>query len=349
MRNQLICLLAMMILPLSAFAVKVKEMYQVQLPVVSQSDHEREDAVQKGFRQILLRASGDPKIEQNSTIRENLNKANYYVQEYSYLEPAPNASEYIIQIRYDKKQVHRFLTEAGASYWGENRPLILTWLTVSLTGRPSEIVNSGSGGTIAEAIKEQTKKYGLPLILPVMDMDDMSKITPTDVNEMTMPILKEAAKRYSPDVYLVGKMQQEKDIFRSDWRLLLGNDEWHWTASDKNPAQIIATVMSEVSATLSKYYEVKLINTKETWIKLEVSNINDRTELNSLIQQINQLQAVQQVQLSQVMGDVVDLSVQIRGTLEGFLQSMAINHYMEFKGQDAATNMLNYRWHGTQS
>lgn len=325
-----------------AFAVKVTSLYQYEMPVDSQADDVRAQAVREGFLQVLIKISGDPQIAENPDIKPLLRRADYFVQEFSY--SAPDASPYYtLKIRYDRNDINRLLKKAGVSYWGENRPLILVWVSYTNIKNFAEIIGNENPGNILTTMKLQGKKYGLPLIFPMMDVTDIDQVSTTDIKEMSLSTLKEAGKRYAPDAMLIGAIEQTNIDFQSHWQLVLGTNQWAWNISEKLIDDVIASVLNQTSQTLAKYYVEKAANAPQ-WIKVEVTNITKRDELVQLMQYLKQLTAVQQVQLVQIVGDVVDISILVRGSLNAFQQNASVNQRLVLKSQDEANNKLIYQW-----
>ena len=79
----------------SALAVKVSSLYQAEIAVASQADDARVQAVKDGLLQVLIKMSGDPAINANPDIKQSLQRADYYVQEFSYSAPTTASSQYL--------------------------------------------------------------------------------------------------------------------------------------------------------------------------------------------------------------------------------------------------------------
>lgn len=340
--RQLLCTVLVLTLLSSAFAVKVASLYQYEVAVVSQSDEVRMQAVKDGLLYVLIKVSGDPHIADNSTIKPFLEKADYYVQEFSYSSP-PTSPFFTLQIRYDHNDINRLLRKAGVAFWGENRPLILAWIAFTNDKHFAEIIGNETPGDIITTMKQEAKKNGLPLIFPMMDVTDVSQVSPGDIDDMSIKLLKEAGKRYAPDALLIGAIKQTDIDYKSQWQLLVGNNQWHFDLSDRLLTELVTQLMNDVSQTLAKYYVEKIANEPQ-WIKLEVTNITKRDDLVQLMQYLKQLSAVQQVQLSQVMGDVVDISILLRGSLTNFQENATIGKRLILKSQDDSNNKLIYEW-----
>jgi hypothetical protein len=337
MKKLLFSLMMSILFPLSAsYAVQVSSLYQAEILVASQTEDQKQQAVADGFLQVLIKLTGDAQIGNNPVIRLALRKADYYVQEYTYLAPAADASEYQIKIRYESDDINRLLKKAGVAYWGENRPLLLVWLSIEDGSGNAEIVASEAPGNEYSTLKQQGRNYGVPLIFPMMDMDDMNKVSVNDVNSMTVSILSDAAKRYSPDALLIGNISKTTAAgVQGKWRLVLADNSWSWVINEKTTADEMTAIMHVVSQTLAKNFVVKTANAQDLLLKLQVTNVTQRDDLSQLMQYLKQLTPVEQVDIVQVSGDVVELSVIVRGSLTGFLKNATIGD---------ATNTLVYQW-----
>jgi uncharacterized protein len=327
-----------------AFAVKVSSLYQADIPVAAQTDDLKTQAVRDGFLDVLIKLSGDGQVGDNPVIKASLLRPDYYVHEISYSQPTPDASEYLLRIRYEPNDINRLLRKAGVSYWGEMRPLILVWLAITNKHQTTEIIGHEMPGDIFATMKHQSNRYGLPLIFPVMDVTDINQISPKDVISVSLPVLKEAAKRYAPDALLIGNMQETDNGIESQWLLMLNKNQWKWVITEKSVDLVISTLMNQISQTLAKHYVAKAADVPSVWVKVEVMNVTQRSDLTELLKYLKQLTPVQQVQLIEVSSDVVELSIQIRGSLETFQKNAAIGQRLSLKYQDPKDKKLFYVW-----
>lgn len=325
-------------------AVKVSSLYQVEVPVAAQTDDLKAQAVKEGFLEVLIKLTGDAQIGNNPIVKASMQRPDYYVQEFSYSPSTTDSSQYILRIRYESSDINRLLKKAGISYWGETRPLILVWLAATSQAHHAEIIGHEMPGTLFSVIRHQSKKYGLPMIFPVMDVADVSQISPEDITTVALPTLKEAAKRYAPDALLIGKIQQDNDRYESEWQLILNKEQWKWVIVDKTHELIVASLMNQISQALAKHYVVKEIDNPDRWLSMEVMNITQRDDLAALLKYLKQLAPVKQVQLLEVSSDVVELSIQIRGSLDNFQKNAAIGERLNLKYQDPKSSKLFYVW-----
>ncbi len=326
----------------TAWAVKMTSLYQAEVPVMTQTDADREQAIKQGLIQVLIKVSGDFAIDKNPVIKSNLKRAAYFVQEYSY-QPT-NDSQYILQIRFSKSDIATLLKKVKITTapLNEERPLTLVWLVYS-KGEQSEIIGNESPGNLLTIMKQRGKSYGLPLIFPMMDMTDMDKVTVLDVHKPDISLLQAAGKRYAPDALLIGRIDESDNMFRSEWQLVLGGNQWNWIISNEKIDNIIATVLSQVSQTLAKQYVEKIVS-PSSLLELEVANVKERDDLINLMDYLKKLTQVKQVELAQVSGDTVSLSVEVQGSMSNFEQNPTMNQHLILKSQDTTKNKLVYEW-----
>lgn len=243
-------------MPILAQAITVTKLYQTSMPVMSQSDDERAQAVRQGFLQLLVKLTGNQTIEKNPDIKAALQRADYYISEYSYSLPTPQSATYHLNVRFEPADVNRMLRKSGITFWGDKRPLILVWLAVT-NHHGTEIIGSETNGEVLDSMTHEGKKLGLPLIFPLMDVADMSHVSAEDVQTMSLASLLEAGKRYSPSAYLIGTITQADDGYASEWELVMNKNHWKWNIDEKSTDDIIASVLNETSQTLIKYYGIR--------------------------------------------------------------------------------------------
>jgi hypothetical protein len=293
----------------------------------------------------LVKLSGNPDIEKTPAIKLALKRAEYYVQEYSYEPPVDAESNYTIRIRFEKTDMNRLLKKSSVAYWGEKRPLILVWLVTTNINEDYQIIGSEESSNLFSAFKKEGKKYGLPLIFPMMDMTDLDQVTPDDVAGMKIAVLNSAGKRYAPDALLIGKVIDNKSELSSRWVLVVKGNSTEFTVSNLSPDLLFSDLLNQVRQTLAKQMATVTPEAlPQIALKLQVTNVSEPEDLTQLMAFLKQLTPVLRVQLSQVLDDVVDMDIQLQGTLASFQQNTALTQRMMLTSQDATSNKLIYEW-----
>ena len=235
----------------------MKALYEVEMSVASQAADARAEAIREGFQEVLIKLTGDQDVAKNKLIKSSLDKADYFVQEYSYSSPTVSSATYNLRVKYNEPDVKRLLRKAGAKHWGEKRPLVLVWLATINDRHEVDILGVETANDVLENFKRQGQRYGLPLIFPVMDVTDMEKITSDNITSLAMPELRDASKRYGPDVLLVGTIEQDDGGYRGKWNLIWNDKSWDWVVSGDTQEKLIAEVLDNVSQILSRRRNVQ--------------------------------------------------------------------------------------------
>ena len=175
----------------SAHAVTVSDLYVADVYVTAESDSQRLSGARAGLLQVLVRVSGSQSVVDSPEIRAALRSPTRYYYQYSYRatdrtfqvgdEILPGR---ILRLSFEPNAVAGLLRDAGYAVWGSNRPSVLLWVAVQdENGRSivSEIDGDSSGADIKQAFDELAKARGLPILYPLLDLEDTSRVSEAEV------------------------------------------------------------------------------------------------------------------------------------------------------------------------
>ena len=221
-------------------------LYDVQVPVASQTDAERQRATRHAFVEVLGRVTGSAQVPMTSAIAAALATPARYTRRYKFTSttpeaglPQPNGNALLFDVGFDPGAVLALLRDAQLPIWGANRPTVLVWLAVRGSGR-NEVVAAGEANTAegwAAALRKRARQRGVALALPLMDLRDLE--TPTAaVWGFFWEDIKAASGRYGADLVLVGRATLGHDGWWTDWELRQPArfDSATFAAGDEPPA-----------------------------------------------------------------------------------------------------------------
>src|SRR5450830_2059573 len=238
------------LLSLAIHAQTLNGLYQVREPVSSQTPDERNQATQRALETLVLRLTGDPKALQNPGLAEVRKDPQQIISQYGYDAGPPES----LQVDFDPVSTDRALRGAGLSIWGSNRPSILGWwLNDSTDG--SNLV--GDGQAVAQALRRAAQHRGLPLRLPLGDLDEQVVATAPNLESADATPLRAASERYGADAMLAVHARQEGSQWQAKWRLWLGDKSEQGTAQGADTAAVADAVMLAVSQKLAPRFAVK--------------------------------------------------------------------------------------------
>jgi hypothetical protein len=311
----------------AANAVRVTALYQGVVPVASQSSADRDRMLQPALQQVFVKVSGSNQVLNNPTLKSRLSSASTLMQEFSYT-PAPSfiaaTTPYLLHINFDPDGVNKILRDAGVPIWGQNRPLLLVWLDFETVNHKAEIIGANSSSDISVILKQNMDRRGVPVIFPAMDMQDISQVTVNDVATMDLLKLSTAAKRYGSDAILVGRITQDEKGYNTQWKLIMGTDQWSWNLSGKALVDSFAALADNIADTLAGRYAAVMTNDAQIKLTLKVVGITQSDDFNQVMNYVKHVTAVTNVEVAHVTENEITLDVSLRGTENAFVQAVSI-------------------------
>ena len=247
-----------------------------------------------------------------------------------------------MQLYFDEDGVNKILREAGAPIWGVNRPLILVLLDNEAPNHPAEMIGADSDSSLPVLFKQIANKRGIPVIFPAMDVEDIAQISTNDIVTGAVPKLQNAAKRYASDAILLGRVVQTANGYDTQWKLVMGNDQWGWNITGKTLPDIFTAIVNPIADTLAGRYATVISNTVQSNVRLKVINITEADDFTQVMNYIKHLTPVASVQLVEVTGSELILNVSLRGTQESFDKALSAEQKLTPVGNEG--KQVVYQW-----
>jgi hypothetical protein len=328
----------------SVFAVKIDTLYEGIVPVKSQSSAERHAATQKALAEVLIKVSGNNQIINNPRIKTRLATANHLVQEFGYNYPENQNADirYLLRTRFDKSGVNQWLRDAAAPIWSQNRPQILTWIAIEQAGIQNPTLNDSE--TVQSILQDNAKRRGISLRIPTKDIKDRSRITASDIINMSTDKLMQASKHYSNSAILIGHMVQNEIGLTTQWKLIAGNDSWDFHVTGQNEAEVLPQMVDQVANTLAGKYAVITTNNIQKNIGIRVVGISLQEDFAKLIRYLSQLPPVASVVIARITEDEIMLNVGLRSTETAFTEAVSLSQKLLPVETDFNADPLTYKW-----
>lgn len=163
----------------SANALEVKGLYEIEVVAQSQSAEDRELALQTALKQVLSRVLAGKSIEQDITAQRALTSVNTFVREYQYSmteASKSNPQARVMRVLFDEQKLQSLLKSSQLGLWNEIRPETLLWLVVEDQGK-RQFLNADKMPLINSALLGASKFQGIPLLFPLMDMQEQSVLS----------------------------------------------------------------------------------------------------------------------------------------------------------------------------
>ncbi|MFK0312924.1 DUF2066 domain-containing protein [Pseudomonas sp. NPDC090233] len=260
-----------------AQAENVSGLYQVREPIEGQGAEARTAATAKALDTLVLRLTGDPKAAQNPALAE-LRKDPQQIINQVGTEAGPPES---VLVEFDPGSTERALRKAGLALWGSNRPSILGWwLNDSVEG--SNLI--GDGQASAQPLRRAAQHRGLPLRLPLADLQEQLVANPKQLEGSDPAPLREASERYGADALLAVHAREADGKWEGKWQLWLGDKREQGTAEGADQAALADAVMLAVSNRLAPRYVTKPGASSQLQLQVQGMSLQRYAELSRVLE-----------------------------------------------------------------
>ena len=193
------CLWGLLLLATASHAARLDTLFQAEVNAAGRGAAAREAALGRALQDVLVRVTGSAESASQSRAQSLLKQPGRFVEQFRFLELPGRLPGQPPQLRlwvqFDGVALSREIRQAGLPYWGPERPDVLAWLAIDDRGRRylvSETGESSAAGTLMRAARHR----GLPLTLPLMDLEDQRAVQFTDVWGGFVGTVNEASQRY---------------------------------------------------------------------------------------------------------------------------------------------------------
>ncbi|QJI27886.1 DUF2066 domain-containing protein [Pseudomonas sp. ADAK18] len=262
---------------LASHAETLHGLYQVLEPVSGQSPDERAQATQRALETLVIRLTGDAKAAQGPGLAEIRKDPQQIISQYGYDAGPPES----LQVDFDPVSTDRALRGAGLALWGSNRPSILGWWLNDSTEGSSLV---GDGQAIAQPLRRAAQHRGLPLRLPLGDLDEQIVATAPNLESPDATPLRAASERYGADALLAVHAREDGGQWQAKWRLWLGDKSEQGTAQAADTAALADAVLLAVSERLAPRFAVKPGVSSEQLLEVQGMNLERYAALGRLLE-----------------------------------------------------------------
>ncbi|MGE8067381.1 DUF2066 domain-containing protein [Pseudomonas sp. NPDC089569] len=265
------------LLGLAAHAETVKGLYQVREPVSGQSPEERDQATQRALDTLVLRLTGDPKATQNPGLAAVRKDPQQIISQFGYDAGPPE----VLKVDFDPATTEQALRRAGLSMWGANRPSILGWWLNDSTEGSSLV---GDGQASAAPLRRAAQHRGLPLRLPLADLNEQIVATAPNLEGADPAPLHKASERYSADALLAVHAREEGGQWQAKWQLWLGEQKEAGSVQGADQAALADAVMLAVGERLAPRFVARPGASTQQLLEVQGMNLERYATLGRLLE-----------------------------------------------------------------
>lgn len=295
---------------LVANAMPVDNLYTVELQTKDQTAIERNILFLQGFDQVLLKLTNFSQVTIEPRIKAAREQIDKYVSSFAYQEQL--ADELQIKIMFNETMINTLLKATGKPYLGKNRPVILVWLVME-TATGAKLIAEDKYELFVTKLEKLAAEHAIPVVLPLLDLDERTKIKVIEVLNGATIVLTEAAHKYNADLVLVGKITELAGQWQGKWNMFGGMPFTCDTQGNTLEAQY-SQLMASLKAKLINLYSTKVQKNLTTEVvKVQIAGVNSLGSYAKILAYLRGLTAVNLVEVVDITADEATFELHVKG------------------------------------
>ena len=262
----------------------------------------------------------------------------------------PNFKDVLrLNIVFQAEAIKALLQQAGAPFWQANRPGVLVWL-VEKSGDQQRMINAEVAPVFYQALNQAAKARGVPLIQPLLDLEEASQISAADVWDLSTPVINRASKRYDNGAVLVGKFSQAYDkSWFGQWMLLYKGERHveHYRGSELGDYFTQGSDLVADRLALDYAVAVNQVQLNNN-LTIKFSGIRKPADYLALSEYLRQVPALKAIQLSHIDGEHCYFSLEGSEDVDQVRALIELNKRLVPAGKDGREGFLSkhlhYQW-----
>ena len=314
------------------FAGTVEGLYSATIDVPDQSHAQRQKGFSLALAQVLVKTTGAKDISSRPGVNDALSQASNYMVKYAYLPrleqtqtgQAPANPGIPLSVQFAKATIDGLMRKLDLPIWPANRPELLIWV-LEQTASGYRFVE---GSDLPRELQHSFQRRGLPIQLPLYDLQDQLALKPVDVWSLNEQKLNDAAKRYGTDHWLVLRYSKiSSGAIRGSWYLTARNGNFSGEEAVLNTLQAeskgaylqsSADQVVDLFAGKMAYFA----DAEADLFRLVVENIGSFSAYSQLNDFLGRLEIVNGVKVRSIEGDTIVLDLATEGESRVLLRAL---------------------------
>jgi hypothetical protein len=315
-------------------AVEVTSLYTAEVPLDPDASDPRSTAYKDALATVLLRVSGSGVGDDPEMIDLLFpNPASYVVQ----FRPGETDT---LWVTFDGNAIEDILRRNGQAVWGSDRPLTLLWLAVDWGQGEREVVGADDpersddlartidrNRLLRQRVLDVAARRGLPVVFPLLDTEDLARVTFPDIWGGFDELVLDASRRYAANSVLIGRIRADSGQ-RNRWTYHFAGEERAWTGEPELVINLIADM-------LAAEFAIGGDATVQS-VELGIAGINTVDAYGSVQRMLAGLNVVENFAITAVEGDRIRYRVQAHGGAERLARALRLNGLIEQDRFDSA-------------
>jgi hypothetical protein len=328
-----------------AHAVEIASLYTVEVPFEPGEPDAQSAAFRAALTEVLIRVTGTTAVVESEEMVALFPNPRRFVSQF---RPGPDET---LMVTLEGEAIERVLRQAGAPVWGTDRPLTLVWLAVDWGMGEREIVGADDADRLPgdarsidrnkllrERVQEVAGRRGIPVAFPLLDIEDLTNVSFSDIWGGFDERLLSASARYETTSVLVGRIRPD-DLETDRWTWFFGpSGRLDWGGEPEDAVGILADA-------LAAEFVIDPNQGSDT-IHLTISGIDSVVAYGRLQRFLENLRVVDKLMIKSVAGDRITYEVEFQGGVERLDSALAASGMLDSVESTGVIDTSSYRLDG---
>lgn len=316
----------------SPSAVEVRDLYEAEVPVSDKSEASREAGLGDALLRVITKVTGVRSARSDPGVARAVESPGRFVQQFRYRQAEPSGGgeasvpeqRWRLWARFDARVVDGLVRDAGLRVWGRVRPAVMVWVAVEQSGT-RRILGGEEAPELAGIIRDSARRRGVPLVLPLLDLEDQGRLRASDVWGGFRDRIQQASGRYQSNVIFTGRVYRLlPTLWEGRFRLIAGDTVEDWSNQSDILELLLADAVNAMADRLASRFAGPAGIAAAYGFGVVVSGVRNVGDYARTLEYLSMLEQIMDVSVTRVNADEVRFFVETRGGQEALLDVVAL-------------------------
>jgi hypothetical protein len=300
----------------SAQAEEVRWLYQVAVPVASQSVADREAAAGFALTEVLQRVSGHAVLPDSTRLRLAISQPDRYYDQFRYQRNQFDGSTEL-RVDFSAPAINDLSKALELPLWWANRPRVMLW-SLDQSGR----VIGAQDPEFGMALQQRARQRGLPLVLPMADETGIFDVSENAVRRADISSLAAYSSSYGAEVIVAGKLSGPPGNLAGRWVVELAGSNHTLSVRGADASQLGSALADRLADLLAAQFAV--VGTARE-LQMVVAGVVDPRQYAQLLRYLGSLAFVDDTLVRSLAQGRLTLALQTQASQAKLLQLLAVD------------------------
>ena len=336
--------LLLLLISTPVLAEVVRDLYSAEVEVPDQGATALASGASKALAVVLVKASGSDKVLQEPSIRAELKDARAHVQKYAYRKGRGGDQGLWARYEFEGAYITGLIRDSGALLWTANRPEVLVWGVIEAQGSRQFVSADGDPDAVA-SLSRAFSSRGLPLKLPVFDLNDTASLSPDQLWRLDSRALRDASIRYNVQhVVGVRVAQLGEDQFVGDWLYISEEDRRERRSTAQSLDELFRDGVALVADDMASRYAVAPVASDGQGVRMMVRGIRAYADYAGVVSSLEKLELIEAANVEYVADDVIVLRLFAQADAFQLAPLIELNRRLQPVPSSDPEMQLSYQW-----